>query len=142
MDPFNLDRFVVAQAQTYGRVSAELRAGRKRSHWMWFVFPQFRGLGASERSKYYAIQSRAEAEAYLAHPILGPRLVETTELVLAHAGRPIADIFGAPDDLKFRSSMTLFSAVAPPHSSFERALEVFFDDADRLTLRLLENERL
>src|SRR5690242_13482237 len=108
-DPFDLQRFVDAQANVYARVVTELSAGRKQSHWMWFIFPQVAGLGFSAMAQRYAISSRKEAAAYLAHDILGPRLVECTRLVLAVQGKTIHAILGSPDDLKFRSSMTLFS---------------------------------
>ena len=129
-DPFNLQRFVDAQAPVYERVHAELRAGRKRSHWMWFIFPQIAGLGSSPMARYFAISGRAEAEAYLAHPTLGPRLRECTELVNQVPNRTpnctIAEIFGYPDDLKFRSSITLFAAVAPGEAAFRTALDQYF----------------
>jgi uncharacterized protein (DUF1810 family) len=125
-DPFDLGRFVTAQAQVVGTALAELRAGRKRTHWMWFVFPQLRGLGTSPMADRYGIASLAEARAYLAHPVLGPRLRNCTEAVLAHAGRSLHDIFGSPDDMKFRSSMTLFAVAALEDDGvFERALDAF-----------------
>src|SRR6185436_9505729 len=118
-DPHDLQRFVAAQAPVYSQVRAELAAGRKRSHWMWFVFPQMRGLGASAMAHRYGIASRAEAEAYLRHPLLGPRLVECTSLMLGVAdGASANDVLGSPDDLKFRSSMTLFAALSPAGSPF------------------------
>ncbi len=121
-------------------VKKELRSGRKRSHWMWFVFPQMEGLGSSEMAQRYAIGSRAEAEAYLDHPILGPRLRECTELVNAVEGRTASEIFGSPDDLKFRSSMTLFATVADDPGPFETALERYYDgDPDPKTLELLDD---
>ena len=126
-DPFNLQRFVDAQAPVFSRVLAELRAGRKRSHWMWFIFPQIAGLGSSDMAQHFAISGRAEAEAYLAHPTLGPRLRECTELVNQVPNRTpnctIAEIFGYPDDLKFCSSITLFAAVAPGEAAFRAALD-------------------
>ncbi len=125
---FDLKRFVAAQAVVYDAVLAELTAGRKRSHWMWFVFPQIVGLGFSAMSQRYAIGSRAEAEAYLTHPVLGPRLVECTRLVLASAGSA-HDVFGDPDTAKFRSCMTLFAAVAEDASVFSQALARFFGGA-------------
>src|SRR6185369_8221544 len=109
-DAFNLQRFVDAQDKVYARVVAELSAGRKQSHWMWFIFPQLAGLGFSAMAQRYAISSPEEAAAYLTHDILGPRLVECTRLVLAVPDKTILAILGSPDDLKFRSSMTLFSA--------------------------------
>jgi len=136
-DPFDLERFVAAQAEIYTRVVAELSAGRKRSHWMWFIFPQIEGLGFSAMAQRFAIRSRAEASAYLAHGVLGPRLIECTRLVLAVKGRTIHDILGSPDDLKFRSSMTLFGAVSE-NPIFGEAIAVYYGGAkDRATLEIL-----
>ncbi|MEI7770673.1 MAG: DUF1810 domain-containing protein, partial [Chloroflexales bacterium] len=115
-DPFDLQRFVRAQETVYAQVLAELRGGKKRTHWMWFIFPQLDGLGYSATAKRYAIKSRAEARQYLNHLILGKRLIACTEAILAISGRSASDIFGSPDDVKLRSSMTLFAAVAPPDS--------------------------
>lgn len=121
----DLQRFVDAQSRVIDRVRAELKAGAKKSHWMWFVFPQIKGLGHSETARRYAIHSLDEARAFLAHPVLGPRLRECTRLVLAANGKAIGDIFAYPDDLKFRSAMTLFSrATAEP--LFRQALEKYF----------------
>ena len=137
-DPHDLSRFLQAQAPLYDQALQEIRGGRKRSHWMWFIFPQFAGLGASPLSTRFAIRSVAEAEAYLRHPVLGPRLVECTEAVLAVEGRSAFEIFGSPDDLKLRSSATLFAQVSPPGSVFARLLaRCFPDGADGRTLRLL-----
>jgi uncharacterized protein (DUF1810 family) len=137
-DPHDLARFVSAQADDYATALAEVRAGRKRSHWMWYVFPQFAGLGFSATSQRYAIRSEAEARAYLAHPVLGPRLAECCEAALAVEGRSATDIFGSPDDVKLRSSATLFAAVSPPGSVFERVLAKFFDgERDPATVRLM-----
>jgi uncharacterized protein (DUF1810 family) len=137
-DQTHLDRFVEAQRTTYETALAELKAGRKVSHWMWFVFPQLDGLGFSATAQRYAIQSLAEAEAYLRHPILGPRLVASTEAVLAVDGRSARDIFGSPDDLKLRSCATLFAQVSPAGSVFHRLLAKYFGgEADAETLRLL-----
>jgi len=137
-DPHNLQRFVDAQTPVYTRVLAELRAGRKSSHWMWFVFPQLEGLGSSPMARTFAIASLAEARAYLEHPLLGPRLEECTRLVLAVTDRPIGRILGYPDDLKFRSSMTLFARAAQQPSLFDDALRQFFNsEADPRTLHLL-----
>ncbi len=121
----DLQRFVDAQARVIDRVRAELKAGAKQSHWMWFVFPQIKGLGHSETARRYALHSLDEARAYLAHPVLGPRLRECTRLVLAVSGKTIGDIFGAPDDLKFRSAMTLF-ARATTEPLFRQALDKYF----------------
>src|SRR5438477_13206340 len=109
-DPFDLQRFLDAQSRIYPRVLAELRAGRKTSHWMWFIFPHIAGLGASTMSRHYAISGREEAAAYAAHPVLGPRLRECTALVNEVQGKTALEILGSPDDLKFRSCMTLFSS--------------------------------
>src|SRR5437773_610573 len=125
-DPFNLQRFVEAQAAVYERVRVELGRGRKVSHWMWFVFPQIAGLGDSEMSRRYAISGREEARAYAEHPVLGPRLVECTGLVNGLDGRTVHEIFGSPDDMKFRSSMTLFSLCAGESQAFRDALEKYF----------------
>jgi len=125
-DPFNLQRFVEAQAPVYTQVTEELRAGRKRSHWMWFVFPQIRGLGNSDFARFYAICSREEAEAYLNHSVLGPRLRECAQLVNAIEGRTAKEIFGYPDFLKFHSSMTLFSLVATDKEVFVAALNKYY----------------
>lgn len=137
-DPFNLARFVSAQEKVYPTVLAELRNGEKRTHWMWYIFPQIAGLGHSPTAQYYAIQSRAEAEHYLAHPILGSRLRECTAAMLAITGRSAWEIFGSPDDLKLRSCMTLFAAVAEPGSLFTQVLDAYFQGAaDQQTLRRL-----
>lgn len=136
--PFDLERFVAAQSSVMGEVLRELSAGRKTSHWMWFVFPQITGLGRSPMAQRYAISSRDEAVAYLAHPVLGPRLVQCTALVLAVEGSSAHDIFGSPDDMKFHSSMTLFDAVSPADNIFSSALAKFFaGKRDAATLTLL-----
>jgi len=133
----NLERFVEAQAPIYARALAELKAGAKQSHWMWFIFPQIAGLGHSAMAQMYAIQDLAEAQAYLAHSVLGPRLRECTQAVLDIDGKTAHAIFGSPDDLKFRSSMTLFDSAAPT-DIFRTALEKYFDgEADKLSLELL-----
>ncbi|NUU03109.1 DUF1810 domain-containing protein [Herbaspirillum robiniae] len=141
-DPYSLQRFVDAQEAVFAAVTEELRAGAKRSHWMWFIFPQMAGLGRSETARLYAIRSAAEAQAYVRHPILGPRLTECTRLVLdvhkAQPQRSAHDIFGEPDDMKFHSSMTLFAQVAPEQPEFAAALALYFNDRpDRATLSLL-----
>ncbi len=137
-DPFDLKRFVDAQAPVYQRVLAELRNGRKASHWMWFIFPQIKGLGSSPMANTYAIASRAEAQAYLDHPVLGARLRQCTRLVTAVPDRSIAEILGYPDDLKFRSSMTLFAAVTADAKDFTDALDKFYGGkADPATLERL-----
>jgi uncharacterized protein (DUF1810 family) len=134
----DLQRFVDAQEPVYRRVCAELAAGAKTSHWMWFVFPQLKGLGRSAIAEHFGIASREEALAYLQHPLLGPRLRQCTRLVLQVEGRTLSQIFGSPDDLKFRSSMTLFAAVAPEESVFRRALEKYCDGDDPRTIELLK----
>jgi uncharacterized protein (DUF1810 family) len=137
-DPHDLQRLLDAQEPVLADVRAELRRGQKDSHWMWFVFPQLRGLGASATARRYAIASREEALAYLAHPLLGARLRECTQLALAHAGLGASELFGYPDDLKFRSCMTLFAAVAPGEQIFAEALQRFFAGApDDATLARL-----
>ena len=138
-DPFCLSRFINAQDEVYDRVLTELKSGAKRTHWMWFIFPQLEGLGHSSTAAYYAIKSIDEAREYLNHPILGTRLRECAKAVLAVEGRSASEIFGYPDDLKFKSSMTLFSCVADPDSLFVRALNKYFQgERDVQSLRVLE----
>jgi uncharacterized protein (DUF1810 family) len=133
-----LGRFVEAQRLDYARALAELRGGRKRSHWMWYVFPQIAGLGMSAMSRKYSIHGLAEAEAYLRHPLLGPRLVECAEAVLGVEGRSAGEIFGSPDDLKLRSCATLFACASPAGSVFDRVLARYYGgERDPTTLRLL-----
>ena len=122
-DAFNLERFVRAQAPTYQQALLELRAGEKRSHWMWFVFPQLRGLGLSSMAQFYGIETLDEARAYAAHAVLRPRLLACTEAVLAVEGRSLRAILGSPDDRKFQSSMTLFREAAPDEPLFRQALD-------------------
>ena len=137
-DPFNLDRFISAQAGVYPQVLAELSAGRKRGHWIWFIFPQMKGLGRSSLAEFYGIGSLEEAAAYARHPLLGPRLVECTQLINQVEGRAIREILGPPDDLKFRSSMTLFPRAAEDATVFNDALKKYFNgETDPLTLKLL-----
>ncbi|HET7187649.1 MAG TPA: DUF1810 domain-containing protein [Gemmatimonadaceae bacterium] len=138
VDPFDLQRFLDAQARNYADAIDELRAGEKRSHWMWYVFPQYAGLGSSPMARRFAIGSLDEAKAYLRHHILGPRLVECANAVLAVQGVTAHDIFGSPDDMKLHSSATLFSRIAEPGSVFHRILDRYFDgEADKRTLDLL-----
>jgi uncharacterized protein (DUF1810 family) len=138
-DRFDLERFVRAQARTYEAALAEIRSGRKRSHWMWYVFPQVAGLGVSGTSQHYAIGGAAEARAYLAHPVIGPRLVECVEAVLKVQGRSAREIFGSPDVLKLRSCATLFAQVSPPGSVFERLIEKCYEgERDARTQELLK----
>lgn len=137
-NPFELRRFIDAQDTVYHRVIAELRAGVKQSHWMWFVFPQVAGLGRSATAELYAIRSLDEAKAYLAHPLLGGRLRECTQLMLEVTGKSARQILGSPDDLKFFSSMTLFAHAAPDEAVFRDALAKYFDgQEDRMTVELL-----
>jgi uncharacterized protein (DUF1810 family) len=140
-DSHNLGRFTEAQDTVFAAVRAELRVGSKRTHWMWFIFPQLAGLGSSPMARLYALSGIAEARAYLTDPVLGPRLQECTRLVNAVHGSTALEIFGSPDHLKFRSSMTLFARVAGGESVFREALERYFDGApDPLTLDLLGEE--
>ncbi|MFY0729641.1 DUF1810 domain-containing protein [Pseudomonas sp. NFX15] len=142
LDAFNLQRFIQAQDPVFDRVQAELSAGHKRSHWMWFIFPQFAGLGGSEISRHFAIRSREEAEAYLHHPLLGARLRTCTQEVLNIEQRSVAAIFGHPDDLKFHSSMTLFAQVATDDSIFQQALNHYFHGIlDDWTLSLMDSKQ-
>ncbi len=141
-DAFNLRRFLQAQDPVYGTVLAELRSGQKRSHWMWYIFPQFEGLGYSSTSRYYAIKSEEEARQYLKHPVLGARLLECAKTVLDVQGRSASDIFGPPDDLKLRSSMTLFAQVSDPDSVFARVIDKYFHGKrDDKTLALLKQHK-
>jgi uncharacterized protein (DUF1810 family) len=139
-DPFDFERFVTAQAPVFPTVLSELKAGRKRTHWMWFVFPQLRGLGHSSMATFYGIGSLSEARGYLAHPLLGPRLELCARSVLQSPGGSLHQIFGSPDDLKFQSSMTLFaSAAGDPASVYYKALDKWCNGAlDPRTLKLLE----
>ena len=137
-DAFDLERFIDAQARNYNDALAELRAGRKTSHWMWYVLPQVAGLGSSAMAQAYAIGSLAEARAYLDHPVLGRRLRDCVAAVLVVQGRTAHQVFGAPDDLKFRSSLTLFAKAAPEEPMFREALERYFGgEPDPATLRIL-----
>jgi uncharacterized protein (DUF1810 family) len=140
-DPFDLNRFTMAQERIYSAVLSELKSGRKRTHWMWFIFPQIDGLGHSSTAKHYAIKSIEEARAYINHPVLGTRLMECAEAVLAVEGRSVSEIFGYPDDMKLKSSMTLFASVTKdPHSVFLRVLDKYFQGKqDDRTLQLLES---
>lgn len=135
---FDLERFVEAQNPVYAEVCRELRQGLKQGHWMWFIFPQLRGLGQSSMANRFGISSVAEARAYLAHPVLGPRLEECTSLVNAAEGGSISEIFGYPDDLKFRSSMTLFAHVSSGSNVFADALQKYYaGHPDPLTVEML-----
>lgn len=138
VDPHDLERFVEAQATQYRAALAEIRNGWKASHWMWFIFPQLLGLGASPTSRHYAIKSRSEAEAYLAHQLLGPRLIECTEAVLHVQERSAVEVFGALDAMKLRSCATLFAQVSPAGSSFHRLIDQYFGgQLDERTLQYL-----
>jgi uncharacterized protein (DUF1810 family) len=137
-DVFDLTRFVQAQERDYEQAISEIRNGRKRSHWMWYIFPQFEGLGFSTTSRHYAIKSIAEAEAYLRHPVLGPRLLECARATLDLHGRSASEVFGSPDDMKLRSCATLFGSVSPAGSVFEQLLDKYFGGGrDEKTLELL-----
>ncbi len=140
IDPYQLQRFVAAQQPVFAQVCSELAAGHKTSHWMWFIFPQHRSLGRSAMAQHFGIASLYEAQAYWQHEVLGPRLKECTELVLAVSGKSALQILGTPDDLKFHSSMTLFAQAAPVEPVFKRALEKYFSGVnDARTLALLEH---
>jgi uncharacterized protein (DUF1810 family) len=137
-DTYNLQRFVDAQNPVFAQVCSELRAGQKSSHWMWFIFPQIEGLGGSSLARKYAISSLNEAKAYLNHPVLGLRIKECTQLVLSIEGRTMGEIFGTPDDLKFRSSLTLFAHAEPAEQVFQDALRKYFGgEEDPLTVARL-----
>ena len=137
-DPHNLQRFIDAQQRDYQKALDEIRKGKKRSHWMWYIFPQFDGLGFSPTSVHYAIKSRAEATAYLDHPILGRKLRECVDVLLAASGRTAHQIFGSPDDLKLKSCMTLFAQISPAGSVFEQVLEKYYgSEPDQKTIELL-----
>lgn len=137
-EAFDLERFVAAQESTYPAALAELRAGAKRTHWMWFIFPQIAGLGHSPTARFYALSGLGEARAYVGHPLLGRRILECTEAVNGVRGRTALEIFGRPDDLKFCSSMTLFEAAAPDVDAFTRALDLYFDGVrDKRTIEIL-----
>lgn len=139
---YDLNRFVRAQGDVYPKALAELRRGRKESHWMWFIFPQFNGLGRSPSSKFYAIKSKDEAKAYLEHPVLGKRLSECSEALLRIKGKSAAEIFGYPDDLKLHSSMSLFASISKADSVFSQVLKQYFGGRpDEQTLNLMESSR-
>ena len=138
-DPFDLNRFVEAQSADYARALAEIASGHKRSHWMWYIFPQFHGLGQSAMSERYSIKTVAEAEAYLDHPLLGPRLIDCFETAFAVQEGSASEIFGSPDDMKFRSCATLFASISPEGSVFHCVLDKYFDGKpDDRTKRLLK----
>jgi uncharacterized protein (DUF1810 family) len=137
-DRFDLNRFVEAQTGIYEQALAELKRGQKESHWMWFIFPQIDGLGRSSTARFYAIKSAAEAKAYLDHPALGKRLIECSSALLPRKGKSASDIFGFPDDLKLKSSMTLFARVAESDSVFSRVLDAYFGgDLDQRTIEIV-----
>jgi uncharacterized protein (DUF1810 family) len=140
-DPYHLNRFVQAQESDYEQALEEIRSGRKRTHWMWYIFPQYEGLGFSPMSRRYSIKSLAEAKAYLTHSVLGPRLITCVEAVLQVEGRSASEIFGSPDDMKLQSCATLFACVSEPGSVFHQLLHKYFGDGrDVNTLHLLDNE--
>jgi len=137
-DPYDLGRFLRAQEDDFAQALWEIKSGKKRTHWMWYIFPQFHGLGFSSTSKHYSIKTIEEARAYLDHPVLGPRLLEGAEAVVSVEGRSATEIFGCPDDMKLRSCATLFACISPPGSVFERLLEKYYGGRrDDKTLRLL-----
>ncbi len=137
-DPHDLARFLTAQAPVFEQALSEIKQGDKRSHWMWYIFPQIEGLGSSSTAQYYAIKSLDEARAYLAHPVLGPRLLECAEAALQVKGRSALEVFGSPDDLKLKSCATLFALVSPPDSPFDRLLAKYFSGLrDQKTLQIL-----
>ena len=138
-DPYDLRRFLQAQEGDYEQALSEIHGGRKHTHWMWYIFPQIDGLGFSSTSKFYAIKSAEEAKAYLAHTVLGPRLLECAEAVGGVEGKSAAEIFGSPDDMKLKSCATLFASVSPPGSAFERLLDKYYQGRrDKKTLDLLK----
>jgi uncharacterized protein (DUF1810 family) len=140
-DPHNLNRFLEAQQGDYEQALTEIRNGRKRSHWMWYIFPQYDGLGFSSTSKHYAIKSLAEVEAYLNHPVLGPRLQEVAQAALDVEGRSAHEVFGSPDDMKLKSCATLFAQVSPAGSVFEQLLTKYYrGERDEKTLDLIGTE--
>lgn len=135
---YDLDRFVAAQEGDYAKALSEMQTGKKRTHWIWYIFPQLKGLGSSANAAYYGLDGIGEAEAYLRHPILGPRLIEISQALLAHAGKRPLDIMGSPDDLKLRSSMTLFSLVPDTDPVFSAVLQNLYDgEKDDRTVELL-----
>jgi uncharacterized protein (DUF1810 family) len=137
-DPYDLNRFVQVQADDYEQALAQIKRARKQSHWMWYIFPQYDGLGFSSTSRRYAIKCRAEAEAYLSHPVLGPRLIECAEAVLGVEGRSAFEVLGSPDDVKLRSCATLFASVSPEGSVFHQLLDKYYHgERDSKTLHLL-----
>ena len=139
-DPHDLSRFVRAQDEDYEQVLSEVRSGRKRSHWMWYIFPQVAGLGFSSMSRRYAIKSRAEVDAHLHHPVLGPRLVECADAALCVEDRSALDVFGSPDDQKLKSCATLFASVSPDGSVFHQLIDTYFQGTpDSRTLQLLDS---
>jgi uncharacterized protein (DUF1810 family) len=140
-DPFNLNRFLIAQENSnYRKALGEISSGRKTGHWIWYVFPQMSGLGRSEQSRYYGIESLAEAKAFFDHPILGARLIEITDALLEHESTPLVEIVGVVDSMKIQSCMTLFR-IASGNAVFNRAIEIFFDDIPcSVTLEMLRAE--
>lgn len=137
-EQYNLGRFVQAQNETFDKALLEIKQGRKSSHWMWYIFPQFNGLGSSATSQFYSIKTLKEARAYLTHPILGPRLKESVEAALGVEGRSAYEVFGSPDDMKLKSCATLFANISPPDSVFHQLLVKFFEGKpDRVTLKLI-----
>ena len=139
MDKYNLNRFIEAQVDSYESAMGELSRGRKSGHWIWYIFPQIDGLGSSDITKLYAIKSIEEAQAYLEHPVLGERLIESCEILLRLEDVSISDVMGFPDDLKLKSSMTLFTEVSPPSSIFSEVLNKYYeDDLDQTSLEIIK----
>ena len=140
MDKYNLNRFIEAQVDSYESAMGELSRGRKSGHWIWYIFPQIDGLGSSDITKLYSIKSIEEAQAYLEHPVLGERLIESCEILLSLKDASMDEVMGFPDDLKLLSSMTLFEAISEPNSIFTKMIEVYFDDErDKASLRIIES---
>ena len=140
MDKYNLNRFIEAQVDSYESAMGELSRGRKSGHWIWYIFPQIDGLGSSDITKLYSIKSIEEAQAYLEHPVLGERLIESCEILLSLKDTSMDEVMGFPDDLKLLSSMTLFEAISEPNSIFTKMIEVYFDDErDKASLRIIES---
>ena len=136
----DLKRFLDAQKNDFERALAEIKRGRKQSHWMWYIFPQIAGLGSSETSRFYAVKNRAEAEIYMAHPVLGARLVEISEALLEIEGKTANQIFGSPDDMKLKSSITLFGALKNTNPIFQSVLDKYFNGTNDLrTLQLIDD---
>ena len=141
MDQYNLNRFIEAQMTTYEGAMLELTLGRKESHWVWYIFPQIKGLGRSDTAKLYSIKSLEEGRAYLEHSVLGPRLIKACEIILSLKDTSMDEVMGFPDDLKLLSSVTLFEAISEPNSIFTKIIEIYFDgERDKTSLEILESQ--